>query len=309
MHSLSTRPHRCTRAALHLAFAVIITLPSLLSAQPARKAVRPAPAFTATQLTALPTDGWLTNGGNLYNQRYSPLSLINRDNVANLKPNWRVSLNGSGSGSKYSGQGQPLVYDGVIYMVTGADDVYAVDVDTGEMLWTYEAKLDDTIDTICCGCSSRGLALGDGRIYVGQLDGKVVALDQRTGKVAWSIQAERWQNGFPITSAPLYFDGLVITGFAGGDRATRGRLKAFDAKSGALKWTFYTIPGPGDFGHDTWPQDNDGGRLPRVHLRVDGQLQRSSRVARRRTASDTSLPARPESTRLNGRKLDFQGIR
>jgi alcohol dehydrogenase (cytochrome c) len=257
MHSLSTRPHRCTRAALHLAFAVIITLPSLLSAQPARKAVRPAPAFTATQLTALPTDGWLTNGGNLYNQRYSPLSLINRDNVANLKPNWRVSLNGSGSGSKYSGQGQPLVYDGVIYMVTGADDVFAVDVDTGEMLWTYEAKLDDTIDTICCGWSSRGLALGDGRIYVGQLDGKVVALDQRTGKVAWSIQAERWQNGFPITSAPLYFDGLVITGFAGGDRATRGRLKAFDAKSGALKWTFYTIPGPGDFGHDTWPQDND----------------------------------------------------
>jgi alcohol dehydrogenase (cytochrome c) len=257
MHSLSTRPHRCTRAALHLAFAVIITLPSLLSAQPARKAVRPAPAFTATQLTALPTDGWLTNGGNLYNQRYSPLSLINRDNVANLKPNWRVSLNGSGSGSKYSGQGQPLVYDGVIYMVTGADDVFAVDVDTGEMLWTYEAKLDDTIDTICCGWSSRGLALGDGRIYVGQLDGKVVALDQRTGKVAWSIQAERWQNGFPITSAPLYFDGLVITGFAGGDRATRGRLKAFDAKSGALQWTFYTIPGPGDFGHDTWPQDND----------------------------------------------------
>jgi len=215
------------------------------------------PAFTAAELTAAPSSGWITNGGNVYNQRYSPLALINRDNVKSLKPAWRVSLNGSGSASKYSGQGQPLVYRGVIYIVTGADDVFAVDVDSGKLLWTYQAKLDDTIDTVCCGWESRGLGLGDGKVYVGQLDGKLVALDQRTGKIAWSTQAERWQDGFPITSAPLYYDGLVITGFAGGDRATRGRLKAFDAKNGALRWTFYTIPGPGELGHDTWPKDND----------------------------------------------------
>ncbi len=217
----------------------------------------PAPAFSGKQLTAPPTDGWITNGGNVYNQRYSPLRQINRDNVAKLKLAWRASLNGSGSASKYSGQGQPLVYDGVIYMVTGADDVFALDVDSGAILWSYEAKLDDTIDVVCCGWSSRGLGLGDGKLFVGQLDGKLVALDQKTGAVAWSTQAERWQDGFSITSAPLYVNGLVITGFAGGDRATRGRLKAFDARDGHLRWTFYTIPGPGEPGHETWPQDND----------------------------------------------------
>ena len=110
---------------------------------------------------------------------------------------------------------------------------------------------------MCCGWTSRGVGLGDGKVFVGQLDGKLVALDQRTGKVAWSMQAERWQDGLTITSAPLYYDGLVITGFAGAEYGIRGRVKAFDAKNGKLVWTFYTIPGPGELGHDTWPQDND----------------------------------------------------
>jgi alcohol dehydrogenase (cytochrome c) len=101
------------------------------------------------------------------------------------------------------------------------------------------------------------VGLGDGKVFVGQLDGKLVALDQRTGAVAWSVQAERWQDGLTITSAPLYYDGLVITGFAGAEYGIRGRVKAFDARDGKLVWTFYTIPGPGEIGHDTWPQDND----------------------------------------------------
>jgi len=240
-----------------LAVLVSLTAASASFGQTSSTDIPRSPAFGGAELTAAPRDGWLTNGGNLYNQRYSPLTQINRDNVANLKPSWRVSLNGSGTASKYSGQGQPLVYEGVIYMVTGADDVFAVSVETGQILWTYEAKLDDGIDVVCCGWLSRGVGMGDGRIYVGQLDGRLVALDQRSGAVVWSTQAERWQDGFSITAAPLYYDGLVITGFAGGDRATRGRIKAFDARTGALEWTFYTIPGPGELGHDTWPQDND----------------------------------------------------
>ncbi|MGD2168382.1 MAG: PQQ-binding-like beta-propeller repeat protein, partial [Gammaproteobacteria bacterium] len=88
-------------------------------------------------------------------------------------------------------------------------------------------------------------------------DGRLVALDQTSGNVEWSVQAERWQDGYTITSAPLYYDGLIITGFAGGERGIRGRVKAFSAASGALEWTFYTIPGPGDPGHDTWPADNE----------------------------------------------------
>src|SRR3954452_15422126 len=90
-----------------------------------------APAFSAKELTASPTANWITNGGNLYNQRYSPLTLINRANVAQLKPQWRAHLNGSGIDSKYSGQAQPIVYDDVIYIPTGANYVFALDADSG----------------------------------------------------------------------------------------------------------------------------------------------------------------------------------
>ena len=92
---------------------------------------------------------------------------------------------------------------------------------------------------------------------MGRLDGKLVALDRKTGAPVWTIQAERPEENFSITPAPVYYDGLVITGFAGADRGTRGRVKAYDADDGRLVWTFYTIPGPGEPGHETWPQDND----------------------------------------------------
>jgi alcohol dehydrogenase (cytochrome c) len=216
-----------------------------------------APAFSRSELAPPPMAGWPTNGGNLGNQRYSPLTEINRENVARLKGVWRTRLRGSGLGPQYSGEAQPIVYGGVIYIVTGADDVFAVAVETGSIVWEYRANLDPGIASVCCGWTSRGVGLGDGKVFVGQLDGRLVALDQRTGKVAWSIQAERWQEGFTIPSAPLYYDGLVITGFAGAERGIRGRVKAFNAKDGSLAWTFYTIPGPGEFGHDTWPKDNE----------------------------------------------------
>ena len=207
--------------------------------------------------SAPPTGAWLKAGGNLYNQNFSPLAQINRRNVADLKAVWRTRLDGSGVGAKYSGEAQPVFYQGVVYVVTGADDVFATSVATGEVLWKYHADLDSSISTVCCGWTSRGLALGEGKVFVGQLDGHLVALDQKTGERTWSIQAERWQEGLTITAAPLYYDGMVIVGFAGGENGTRGRVKAYDAKEGRLVWTFYTIPGPGEIGHDTWPQDND----------------------------------------------------
>ncbi|HEY5623304.1 MAG TPA: PQQ-binding-like beta-propeller repeat protein [Gammaproteobacteria bacterium] len=219
--------------------------------------ITPAPAFSGERLVSLPTEDWITNGGNAYNQRYSPLDQINRETVAGLRGVWRARLNGSGLAAKYSGEAQPIVYDGVVYVITGADDVFAISVDSGELLWTYEANLNQSIDTICCGWTNRGVAIGEGKVFFGQLDGRLVALDQTTGAIAWSTQAERWQEGFSITSAPLYYDGLVITGFAGAEYGVRGRVKAYDAEDGSLVWTFYTIPGPGEIGHETWPQDND----------------------------------------------------
>jgi alcohol dehydrogenase (cytochrome c) len=213
--------------------------------------------FGTKALVDAPREGWRTNGGNLFNQRYSPLTAIDRSNVANLKGVWRTRLNGSGLAPQYSGEAQPIVHDGVIYVVTGANDVFAIGVETGEILWEHRAELDPKITSVCCGWTNRGVAIGDGKIFYGQLDGKLVALDQRTGREAWSIQAERWEEGFSITSAPLFYDGLVISGFSGAEIGVRGRVKAYDARNGKLVWTFYTIPGPGELGHDTWPQDNE----------------------------------------------------
>ena len=228
-----------------------------IQAQAQQTSITPAPAFSAQQLMAQPRSGWPTNGGSLFNQRYSPLTAINRTNVAQLKGVWRTHLHGSGLETKYSGEAQPLVHDGVIYISTGADDVFALSVDTGKILWSYKANLNPDLTTVCCGWTNRGVAMGDGKIYIGQLDAKLVALDQRTGKPVWTIQTERWQDGYTITSAPLYYDGMVITGFAGGERGIRGQVKAYNAKDGSLIWTFYTIPGPGEPGHETWSQKND----------------------------------------------------
>ena len=149
------------------------------------------------------------------------------------------------------------MHDGVAYVSTGANDVFALSIDTGEILWQYSANLDPAITSVCCGWNNKGVAISEDKVFIGRLDGQLVALDRATGKVAWSIQAERWQENFSITAAPLYVDGRLIVGFAGGDRGTRSRVKAYDARDGRLLWTFYTIPGPGEPGHETWPKDND----------------------------------------------------
>ena len=233
--------------------AALIVVP--VAAQTGARAA--AQRFSAERLTAAPTSSWPTNGGNLYNQRYSPLAAIDRSNVSTLKGVWRTRLRGSGTAPQYSGEAQPIVDDGVAYVSTGANDVFALSIETGEILWQYTANLDPNITSVCCGWTSRGVALSADKVFIGHLDGRLAALDRRTGKPVWSIQAERWQDNFSITAAPVYFNGMVITGFAGADRGTRSRVKAYDADDGKLLWTFYTIPGPGEPGHETWPADND----------------------------------------------------
>jgi quinohemoprotein ethanol dehydrogenase len=211
------------------------------------QAISPAPAFSSEQLAAPPTENWLTNGGSLMNQRYSPLSQVDTGNISQLKGTWLTHLNGSATAAKYSAESQPLVYDGVIYVSTGEDDVFAVSADTGKILWQYKGDLNQTISTVCCGWLSRGVALGEGKVYLGKLDGTLVALDQKTGKLDWSTRVERWQNGYSITAAPLYVDGMVITGVSGGEFGIRGRLTAYDASTGKLKWRFWTTA-PGTWG-------------------------------------------------------------
>jgi len=247
------------RSILHrAAWLVLAGIPFVAAGQTGEELpVTQAPAFSAAELVRLPARNWVTNGGNIYNQRYSTLSQINRDNVGNVKAVWRVALNGSGVGPGYSQQAQALFYEGVIYVVTGDNDVFAVDVETGKFLWTYKGEVDFTKTVVCCGRLSRGLGLGDGKIFLGRIDGRLVALDQQTGKVVWDVLAADPAHGYGITAAPLYYDGKVITGFTGGEYAVRGRISAYDANTGQEVWNFWTIPGPGEIGHATWPQNND----------------------------------------------------
>jgi quinohemoprotein ethanol dehydrogenase len=219
--------------------------------------IAPAPAFTAEELAADPKQNWLTNGGALSNERYSPLDEIDSGNVDELKGVWMTHLNGSAEATKYSAEAQPIVYEGVMYVVSGADDVFAIDVETGKKLWVYEAKLPEAIDTVCCGWTNRGVALGEGMVFLGQLDGSLVALDQMTGEVKWKSAIGKWENGETITNAPLYYDGRVYTGLSGGEFGIRGRLTAVDAKTGKVDWKFWTIPGPGETGHETWEGGSD----------------------------------------------------
>jgi quinohemoprotein ethanol dehydrogenase len=216
-----------------------------------------APAFTAAELAAAPRTGWITNGGSTWNQRYSPLDEIDTSNVKDLKGVWRIHLRKSAVAAKYSAESQPVVYKGTLYVSTGEDDVFAVDVKSGKIVWRYRGKLNQAISTICCGWLSRGVAIGEGKVYLGRLDGKLVALDQRTGKLVWTAQVGSWQRGETITNAPLYWNGLVITGLSGGEFGLRGRVAAYDAKTGKERWRFYTVPGPGEVGHDSWPKANN----------------------------------------------------
>jgi quinohemoprotein ethanol dehydrogenase len=213
-----------------------------------------APKFTSAELVKAPAGNWVTNGGDINNSRYSPLDQITASNVKNLKVEWVTSL-GSGKEFKYSGEATPIVYDGVMFTITGANDVQALDAKTGKMIWEYRPQLAEGLDTVCCGWTSRGVAVGDGKVFVGLLDARLVALDQKTGKVVWETQVDEWEKGYTITSAPLYYDGKVYTGIAGGEYQIRGFVAAYDAEIGRQIWRTYTLPAPGDVGSETWPKD------------------------------------------------------
>ena len=177
---------------------------------------------------------WVTNGGNLTNQRYSTLKQIDTTNVAQLKGAWMTRLKGSGAAGKYSFEASPLVKDGIMYVVTGNDDVFALNAKTGAIIWEYWSGIDQKISTACCGWVNRGLAMGEGLLFSGQLDANVVVLNMKTGEVVWKTPIEKWENGYTITNAPLYYDGIVYSGIAGSEFGMRSRLTALDAKTGTI---------------------------------------------------------------------------
>src|SRR6201996_6857325 len=216
-----------------------------------------APEFTSEELYEPAGENWITNGGGTTNDRFSSLGEINTENVKELKGDWMTKIGANATAAKFSAEGQALEYKGTIYISDGADDVFAMNAKSGEVLWTYEPKLppDPLGEVICCGWDSRGVAIGDGMVFVSQLNGDQIALDQKTGKVVWNTEVVKPGSGFSITSAPLYYNGRVYVGGSGGEYGVRGRLTALDAKTGKFDWHFWTTPSPKEIGGDTWPNN------------------------------------------------------
>src|SRR5438874_3643016 len=226
---------------------------------PANLSAQSAPKTISTQDLAQTKNGsndWITHGGALNNQRYSSLNQINASNVSQLRGVWMTRL-GSGRGSKYKFEADPVVVNGIMYIPTGNDDIFALDSKTGRKIWEWDSDIPQVNDLICCGWDNRGVAVGDGRVYTGLLDGSFVALDQKSGKLLWRTQLEDYHDGYSLTGAYRYYDGLVFTGISGAEKGIRGRMTALDARDGHEVWRFYTIPAPGDIGGDTWPAAND----------------------------------------------------
>jgi len=223
---------------------------------------------TAVPAAAVPTNqattpagepagsNWTVYGGNLFNQRYSSLDQISTSNVANLKGAWTYHTGSASSATSF--ESSPIVVDGKMYLTGPQSQVYALDAHTGQQLWKYVPELSDIASLpLCCGQVNRGVGFGQGKIFVGQLDSKLVALDAASGQVAWSIQDDDPRAGYSQTMAPLYWNGMVFIGVSGAEYEIRGHVTAYDANTGQQIWRFFTIPGPGEFGNDTWPAGTD----------------------------------------------------
>ena len=197
-------------------------------------------------------ENWLTYYGAYKSWRYSPLDQINRSNIEQLRPVWAFESGVTDGGL----QAAPLVVDGTMYVSTAWNHVFALDAATGEQIWRYDYPEPEQIPGTY-GTWNRGVAVAYGLVFMGTLDNYVVALDRETGEEVWRVEVENSkQCGCNITAAPLVVKDLVITGVTGGDSAHRGYINAYDARTGRHRWRFWTIPGPGEPGHETWAGDS-----------------------------------------------------
>ena len=182
---------------------------------------------------------WANYGLDYYEQRFSPLDQINDKNAAQLGLEWQFE-----TATDRGLEATPLVIDGVMYTTGSWSVTYAIDARTGKNLWKYDPEVHRKYDNLaCCDVVNRGAAVYNGKVYVGVLDGRLVALDQKSGKVAWSSTTVDQSQAYTITGAPRIAKGKVIIGNGGAEYGVRGYVSAYDAETGKLAWRFYTVPG------------------------------------------------------------------
>jgi quinohemoprotein ethanol dehydrogenase len=195
---------------------------------------------------------WLMHGGTYLEQRYSTLDQINVDTVARLKPAWYFELD-----TTRGQEATPLVVDGVLYTTTAWSKVYALDAKTGRQLWRYDPQVPgEAGPKPCCDVVNRGAAVYGGKVYVGTIDGRLIALDARTGQPVWNVLTVDPKKMHSITGAPRVARGKVFIGNGGGEFGGRGYVSAYAADTGKLAWRFYTVPGDPSKGPDRAASDD-----------------------------------------------------
>ena len=194
---------------------------------------------------------WLTYGGDYLAQHYSSLAQIDRRTVGRLKVAWVYQAGDKTDqiGDKY--EVSPIVVDGILYVTETPYVVTALDGRTGRPLWSYRRK--ETSGVVgCCGPVNRGLAVLGDALYLGTYDAHLVCLDIRTGRERWDVTVADYKTGHSLTVAPMAVKDKIIVGISGGEWGIRGFLDAYDAKTGERAWRFWTVPGPGEPGNETW---------------------------------------------------------
>ena len=216
-----------------------------VSADQHKKAYTPV---TNERLLHPAPENWLMYRGTYNSWGYSPLDKITPDNVSKLVPVWTFS-----TGVTEGHQAPPIVNNGVMFVTSPENQVFAFNAKTGDLLWRYERELPE--DLFQLHPTNRGVALYGDKVYFGTVDTCVVALDAKTGEVVWEEEVEDYLSGYYMTLAPLIANGKVMSGMSGGEFGIRGFIQAFDAETGKSVWKTHTIPGPGEPGHDSWEGD------------------------------------------------------
>lgn len=194
---------------------------------------------TDAMIAAAPENEWLTYGRDYAEQRFSPLTQITDQNVGQLGLAWSADLD-----TARGQEATPLMHDGTLYITTAWSMVKAYDAKTGALKWEYDPKVPrEKLVEVCCDAVNRGVALYGDKVYVGTIDGRLVALDQKTGKVVWDKVTIPEGAPMAITGAPRIVKGRVLIGSAGSEYFARGYLAAFDAQTGDELWRFFTVPG------------------------------------------------------------------